>query len=497
MNRKQILYLTLFVVIVLLVISPDSYLHDLFYMGDSNIFFMCGKAWMNGMLPYVDFSDSKGPLLWLIYGGGYLLSPTSKVGMYWISCLWYVAIFVYVYKTARFYLNERQAFLTTILMSLSFFFPLVHREIRAEDFCQLFICASLYETIRYLENHIQLARSMFVLGVSCAGTLLIKFNIIAIPASLMLCLLYCAVKNKEIIIKPCGSFAMGSILLFLPFMIYFLYRGIFQDFLYEYFVRTYLTTQNIPEVNGMIRISRLLNIRKIVSIAPIILGIILLYIGNLRHKETISLSAIIALLCSFGGNHFDHYLQPLSVYWLFGIVFLIKACQRQRWMLFLISHSILSMLITAVIVVFVNILPSARRQDFFWAHNTKRKYYHDVNYVMKQVEKPKVTYLHIPWCFDLSIPSEGLPACRYWFSQTGALPDMEQEQEQAVIARKPDFVFVHMNNTSGVTMLRKAGYHSYEQLTPEGQGVVMYGKEIHQLPPKDYYYSDLDILLKR
>ena len=29
---------------------------------------------MNGMVPYVDFTDSKGPSLWLIYGIGYLLS---------------------------------------------------------------------------------------------------------------------------------------------------------------------------------------------------------------------------------------------------------------------------------------------------------------------------------------------------------------------------------------------------------------------------------------
>ena len=44
---------------------------------DSAWFFMCGKAVMNGLTPYVDFTDSKGPLLWLIYGIGYLRAPAT------------------------------------------------------------------------------------------------------------------------------------------------------------------------------------------------------------------------------------------------------------------------------------------------------------------------------------------------------------------------------------------------------------------------------------
>ncbi len=491
MNRKQILSLAIFVVILLLLISPDSYLHDLFLMGDSNVFFMCGKAWMNGMLPYVDFSDSKGPLLWLIYGVGYLISPTSKIGVFWISCLLYVVIFMYVYKIARFYLNERQSFFATMLMSLSFFFPLVHREIRAEDFCQLFICASMYETIRYLENRTQLTRSMFVLGISSAAILLIKFTIIVVPGSLLLCLLYRIIKDKEAIIKPCVSFALGFILLCLPFVIYFLYHGILQDFLYEYFVRTYLTVRNAPKNS----VSVILFSTKSITIIPFVLSVILLNIKKQRHREIISISAIFTFLVCYQGSAFHYYLQPLSIYWLFGFVFLIKRCQRQKWMLFLINHCYLSMIIIGFSIATTNVLPSRRLPDFFCVHNNHRKYYYDVNYVMEQVQKPKVTYLHS--FTNFAIPSEGLPASRYWFKQAGELPDMKLEQEQAVIDQKPDFVFVVKDDTCGVELLKQAGYHSYEQLTPDGQEFVMYGKEIHELPPEDYYYSNIDILLKR
>ena len=43
--------------------------------------------------PYLDFADSKGLLLWLIYGIGYLISPTSYIGVFWLSIIAYTITF--------------------------------------------------------------------------------------------------------------------------------------------------------------------------------------------------------------------------------------------------------------------------------------------------------------------------------------------------------------------------------------------------------------------
>ena len=88
-DLRIFLLLTLWSIIVLLLMSMDSPLHHIYMRVDSAWFFMEGKAMMNGMRPYVDFTDSKGPLLWLIYGIGYLLSPRNYVGVYVLSCLCY------------------------------------------------------------------------------------------------------------------------------------------------------------------------------------------------------------------------------------------------------------------------------------------------------------------------------------------------------------------------------------------------------------------------
>jgi len=112
-------------------------------------FFSSGKAWMNGMTPYVDFADSKGPLLWLIYGIGYLISHYDYTGVFWLSWLSYTICFLYLYKIADYFLKEKAlAFISCIVMGIAIFFPWFHYEVKSEDWCQPFIVASLYYACR-------------------------------------------------------------------------------------------------------------------------------------------------------------------------------------------------------------------------------------------------------------------------------------------------------------------------------------------------------------
>ena len=102
------------------------------------LFFISGKALMNGLRPYVEFADSKGPLLWLIYGIGYLLSPQSYTGVYVVSIFAYAGIFYFNYKTALLLLrDEGRAWAVTLLMTVAYFWPWFHFEVRAEDFATL------------------------------------------------------------------------------------------------------------------------------------------------------------------------------------------------------------------------------------------------------------------------------------------------------------------------------------------------------------------------
>ena len=136
-----------FSILILLVLSPDSYLmHPYGVRCDSAWFFTCGKAWAEGLTPYIDFADSKGPLLWLIYCLGYLLSPTSYHGVFWLSVLAYAIAFAFIWRTSRLFVGKREALLVLCAMPLFLFFITYHNEVRAEDFCMPAICGGIYFT---------------------------------------------------------------------------------------------------------------------------------------------------------------------------------------------------------------------------------------------------------------------------------------------------------------------------------------------------------------
>ncbi|MDH6355503.1 hypothetical protein M2132_001848 [Dysgonomonas sp. PH5-45] len=79
LSEKGIL-LCLFVynALLLFLCSRMSPLYDFNAWSDINVYFTIGKGWMNGLLPYRDLFDHKGPLIFLIYGIGYLIAFFSS-----------------------------------------------------------------------------------------------------------------------------------------------------------------------------------------------------------------------------------------------------------------------------------------------------------------------------------------------------------------------------------------------------------------------------------
>lgn len=183
-DLRILLLLTLWASVVLLLMSMDSPIHHFYNRCDSAYFFMGGKAMMNGLRPYVDFTDTKGPLLWLIYGVGYLISPRDYIGVYVLSCLCYGGVLYYNYKTAQLLLGDSlRSLMVALLMPWFYFLYWFHNEVRAEDFCDLPLAASLYYLFHLLYNsgnHPYCVRRYgMVLGVSFMALVLIKFNIAA------------------------------------------------------------------------------------------------------------------------------------------------------------------------------------------------------------------------------------------------------------------------------------------------------------------------------
>ena len=72
---------------------------------DSAMFYVIGKSWFKGYLPYVSLWDQKGPLIFLINGLGYLLAG-SKLGVFFIQVISLGVFLVFTYKTFNLYFSS-------------------------------------------------------------------------------------------------------------------------------------------------------------------------------------------------------------------------------------------------------------------------------------------------------------------------------------------------------------------------------------------------------
>ncbi len=445
------LFFTGMAIFILFFISPDSYLSGLQGRVDSAWFFMCGKAWMNGLVPYVDFSDSKGPLLWLIYGVGYLLSHTDYLGVFWISCFWYGLTFFFTYKTAGLFLPERRkAVLCTVLMSLAFFNPWFHNEIRAEDFALLFLMISLYKMCRLVWTETASPKkSFFVLGCCFTALMLIKFNIAAMQAVMVIAALIVSWR-KSGLGKSLGICAAGACAVALPFLICFLIQGNLDDFVREYFLRTLETVSDIygqsslldraeksgnPLIIYLCEWTCLFNSSKIGALLLfILLGGILFSQQQTSHKYLVLIVSFAVFAITIRHN-LNHYFQSCSPF----LIFLFISILRNATLESTTVRTALSLLILLVCIsthiFFYNY------KNFAFRHTAAQQGYEEMAANVAQKDKPTL----INACdheTGIGTRAEALPAGKYWAYQLGSTPAMDAEHKALIRSGKADFVFV-------------------------------------------------------
>lgn len=487
---------------ILFIISPDSYTHDIFRHIDPACFFACGKAWMNGMTPYVDFADSKGPLLWLIYGIGYLISPSNYIGVFWLSVILYTAVFFYVFKIAYIFLkDERLSFYATTLMLLSFFCPWFHHETRAEDWCQIFIVLTFYYCCRwfYTENinkQKECYTTCFVLGISIAGTLLIKFTIAAMLSFVGFYILYTIIKQKINIFFSLSFFVSGMALMTVPFIVYMQYVNCFDAFIQEYFLSTVQTVQSSNTIGTYIHEWLLFTHRP-----PLIVLLIICISGAYMMAKIVKRNKYFFLFTFFGFYsitiHHHLYYYPCSCL-IFPLFFIIPVVARQTPP---VRHCTIITTLVFFFTVFINsFILGYISNELFFKNSNDRKGYYDITYIMSGIKNPTIV-IYMTNEHGWGVPVNALPGCKYWVHQIGATPKMIKNQEDAIRRQKTDFVIIS-DFYPGVErrdqLVCESGYQPiYKYSCWDGNYTIYTKHKKLKMPSADFHVSGMDILLKR
>lgn len=209
------------------------------FEADQQMFFMSAKAWWNGLLPYRDCADVKGPFLYLFYLAGYLLSPVSFYGVFAVQIVWSGLLFFVLYRTARLFLNPYPSALALCLALSSIYFPYYHDAgSRAEDVMMLPIALLVYAVCRYAameRGNMKALLCLCVLNGAVAWILFfIKYNACLINVALAAWLIF-ETWNRGLLAKGLLATIAGGVAIILPVLIYFTATGTLSDFFAIYF----------------------------------------------------------------------------------------------------------------------------------------------------------------------------------------------------------------------------------------------------------------------
>jgi len=247
---KDRLYPSLLCVLVFILsfcLSPYSPLYRYVFSPDEVCYKTISLGLLSGKVPYRDLFDHKGPLAYLIYSLGFLISGKANWGAWIVTFLCNAAAYVFTYKTMRLYRDKEHSFLTVILVMLVTGFCLenvLSNLSKPENMLLLPLMVSTYlfmketktekeKTFDHISN-----RSMFIIGLMCGAIFMIKLNVCLIYfAFIGSYLLWLLIRKKvRVFFTNTGVFLGGIAIVSAALAAFMAAIGGFSEFIDVYFI---------------------------------------------------------------------------------------------------------------------------------------------------------------------------------------------------------------------------------------------------------------------
>ncbi|WP_137656288.1 hypothetical protein [Bifidobacterium moukalabense] len=244
MNSGLVLNIINIIVLFVLLLAADftSPLHPRFVeLGDTDIFRLAGKVWSEGGLPYVDYWDHKGPLIFFTNFLGFFFGDEN--GVFWVDFVLMAISIMLIRRITAMMPGTgtlfRQELVTwvTIVWIIALLLPSLDM---TETVCLPFLLASLYTALREFltlsqnKDHMPRLSTAFTQGLALAACLMTRVtNGIAVcVTTVFLIVMVCARQQWMCLLRCLGMFLVGFAVLTVPFSVYFAAHGAFSDMIY-------------------------------------------------------------------------------------------------------------------------------------------------------------------------------------------------------------------------------------------------------------------------
>ena len=340
---------------LLLVVDFTSPLHPRYIeSSDSEIFRLMGKVWAEGGLPYVDYWDHKGPLIFFTNMLGWLLTGNEN-GVFWIDALLLLASMYFIWRLVDEEMSDRPLILKIVVLwtALLWFVACMSPWLdMTETVCLPFLAAGAWLAVRdahKLDSDLGSVSwvTAMVLGLGFSAGLLTRLT-----NAVMVCV-FALVLAFGLMMRGLWTdfgrcilgFLGGVLVLTLPFVVYFIMQGALPDMVYGTFLYNLEYAQNawdqlVFHVRTRVA-SQMLCVPVLLVVCALISMIVLRKADILRVMFLLTGTAL--LLLFLVSAPYAHYASVCVVLWPCVLAMILHIRWRVIGISFLVSVAIYSL----------------------------------------------------------------------------------------------------------------------------------------------------------
>lgn len=341
---------------VLMICSMNSWLYPLNPWNDVNIFMSVARGMGEGLMPYRDMIEQKGPLLYWLHWLALQLSPGNYHGMYLIETALLAGTLFCFWRIGRLYAPGFHVGWTALLVAAICASRTFRYGDCAEELCLLPMAWSMYALLKSWRTGRPLSMAAYMLHGALAGCILwIKYNQLGLHLVWMGWLaVEAAVRDRRMgrAVRMSLCFLAGMAIASVPWLVQYGLQGALDD-LWKVYIVANLTNygpRNYPffmyAVVGVLR--GLSDIRLGLWMGIAFLGVFTMPGERMgvREKLWIVLAALVMSAAIYGsGLRYVYYFMSFTVFLPFGALLgerLLRPGAFRRWISVLLGMVMLA-----------------------------------------------------------------------------------------------------------------------------------------------------------
>lgn len=452
--RGRLLLLSmLFSALFLGICSKSSPLYPLNDWVDVHCFFTMGRGILEGIVPYRDLYEQKGPVLYFLFALSALISDRSFWGVFLMEAVTYGLFLYFCGRIAAIYLEEKPAvyFITAILGAVIPVSKAFSHGGGAEQLCLFMLAYSLWSVLASLHEKRPLSFwEAFLNGVFAAAVLYIKFTMLGFYMGLALFVLIWYPSEKysgKALLSTIGQFLLGVGAVSAVVFGYFAIHGAVADFMTVYFYNNLflypVETQGskLELIENCLRSTLQYN----GSYSWLITVGIFLFLLQLRSHWRDLVMALLTFIgltigTYWGGRGYTYYGLILAVYTVFGLIALVKACQIAKLTLSTpLPATVTLFALTLTVALLVNYCLDKSSNTYLMQYDKEDHPAYQFTQTINTVEDAKVlNYGFLDGGFYYAAGVN--PSCKFFCTLNIDAPDMWSSQRDAINNGEVDFV---------------------------------------------------------